>query len=104
MNTRTPASEAGMQADITECSDSGVMISASKWPSAWKSVSSSSTGVCGVIGYTGTTCGRASRAAQATAWLPVSSTGFSAIVHRNSSSIVIEPVGHSLTHTPQPLQ
>ncbi len=74
MNTRTPASEAGMHADITECSDSGVMISAGKLPSAWNSVSFSSTGVCGVIGYTGTTWGRASRAAQATAWLPVNNT------------------------------
>ncbi len=50
VNTRTPASEAGMHADITECSDSGVMISASNSPAAWKSVSSSRIGVCGVIG------------------------------------------------------
>ena len=50
MNTRTPASEAGMQAAITECSDSGVMISASNSPAAWNSVIFSSTGVCGVIG------------------------------------------------------
>jgi hypothetical protein len=50
VNTRTPASEAGMHADITECSDSVVMISASNAPSAWNAVSVSSTGVCGVIG------------------------------------------------------
>ena len=50
MNTRTPASEAGMQADITECSDSGVSTSASNSPAAWNSVSFSSTGVCGVMG------------------------------------------------------
>ena len=93
-----------MQADSTECSDSGVRISASKSPAAWKSVISSRIGVCGVIGYTGTTCGRARRAAQATAWLPVSSMGDLVGVHRISSRIVIEPVGHSLTQMPQPLQ
>jgi len=50
VNTRTPASEAGMQAAITECSDSGVMTSASNTPSAWNSVIFSRIGVCGVIG------------------------------------------------------
>ncbi len=39
-----------MQAAITECSDSGVMTSASNVPSAWNSVSFSMIGVCGVIG------------------------------------------------------
>src|SRR3989304_4621266 len=67
VKTRVPASEAAMQAAIAECSDSTVMRSAVSSPRSFSSASFSSTGVCGVIGYTGIRWGRARGAGEGAA-------------------------------------
>ena len=50
VKTRTPVSEAVMQALMAECSDSAVMRSTSNSPESWRSLIFSAMGVWGVMG------------------------------------------------------
>src|SRR3990172_5462679 len=71
VKTRTPASEAAMEAAIAECSLSTVMRSPASSPRSARSASFSRTGACGGMGETGRSWGRARSAGAGGATTPI---------------------------------